>query len=181
MQTLVVNIAIINADQILLIKREDFEVWCLPGGHVDEGESVAQAAVREAREETGLDVELTRLVGVYSLSSNHGYNSHTIVFAAESSGGKLRWSEDEVLEARYFNPAELPEPLVWLHRQQITDALDGIGGSVARVQTVDWPFDQEMSRESLYQLRDQSGLSRQAFYLRYFGQNHSNDSKLEVK
>ncbi len=61
------SVAIIQAGQILLIQREDFEVWGLPGGQVEAGESIAQAAMREARAETGLDVELTRLVGIYSL------------------------------------------------------------------------------------------------------------------
>ncbi len=60
-----VTVAVIDEDRILLTKREDFEVWCLPGGGVDPGESVAQAAIREAREETGLEVQLTRLVGIY--------------------------------------------------------------------------------------------------------------------
>ena len=61
-----VNIAILKDGKILLTKREDFEVWCLPGGIVEPGESVVEAAVREAREETGLEVGLTRLVEIYS-------------------------------------------------------------------------------------------------------------------
>lgn len=44
-----VNVAVIHNGQLLLTKREDFEVWCMPGGHVDAGESVAQAALREVR------------------------------------------------------------------------------------------------------------------------------------
>jgi ADP-ribose pyrophosphatase YjhB (NUDIX family) len=54
MPSLGVNIAVIQDGQILLTQREDFEVWCLPGGEVDACESIAQAAVREALEETGL-------------------------------------------------------------------------------------------------------------------------------
>jgi ADP-ribose pyrophosphatase YjhB (NUDIX family) len=181
MLTLVVNIAVIQANQIILIKREDFEVWSLPGGHVDAGESVAQAAIRETREETGLEVELTSLVGIYSVPGHNGHSSHAVLFSAKPIGGTLRWSEDEVLEARYFDPNHLPEPLIWLHRQRIADALNGLGGGIVRLQQVDWPFESDMTRETLYQLRDQSGLSRQAFYLRYFGQNQIEDGKLEVK
>jgi ADP-ribose pyrophosphatase YjhB (NUDIX family) len=55
-----VNVAVIEDGRVLLTQREDFPVWCLPGGGVDPGESLAQAAVREVREETGLEVELER-------------------------------------------------------------------------------------------------------------------------
>ena len=52
--------------RILLTRRADNGRWCLPGRHVDPGESVAEACVREVLEETGLAVEVTRLIGVYS-------------------------------------------------------------------------------------------------------------------
>ena len=58
MPAITVNVAVIHENQILLTKRGDFEIWCLPSGGVEEGESVAQAAIRETKEETGLDVEL---------------------------------------------------------------------------------------------------------------------------
>ncbi|SRR6266704_1975788 len=59
------KVVVIDAGRILLVQREDFKTWGLPGGHVEDGESVAQAAVREVLEETGFEVELTRLVGIY--------------------------------------------------------------------------------------------------------------------
>ena len=46
-----VNVAIMSESKVLLTRREDFEVWCLPGGAVDDGESLARAAVREAEED----------------------------------------------------------------------------------------------------------------------------------
>lgn len=61
-----VAVAIFQDEQILLTQREDFEVWCMPGGQLDSNESIAQAAMREVYEETGLEVRLTRLVGIYS-------------------------------------------------------------------------------------------------------------------
>ncbi len=59
---------VINDEQgkIVFIKRNDLPVWDLPGGHVEEGESLVEAAIREVKEETGLDVRITRLVGIYS-------------------------------------------------------------------------------------------------------------------
>ncbi len=66
MPTLGVNVAIFQDSEVLLIQRSDLPVWALPGGGVDNGESVAQAATREALEETGLEVALTRLVGICS-------------------------------------------------------------------------------------------------------------------
>src|SRR5450759_3220535 len=60
-------VAVIKDGQILLTKREDFEVWCLPGGSVEDGEPLATTAVREVFEETGLHVCLDKLVGIYSI------------------------------------------------------------------------------------------------------------------
>jgi ADP-ribose pyrophosphatase YjhB (NUDIX family) len=165
-----VAVAILDDNRILLIKREDFEVWALPGGGVDAGESLAQAAVREAREETGLRVSLTRLVGVYSRPHwDHG-GDHVVLFAAAPIGGILLQDakgDREVLDARYFARHELPEALVPWHRQRVCDALDGVGGGVAWSHTAIWPFAQGMTREELYDLRDRSGLSRQQFYALY--------------
>src|SRR5579885_3187653 len=54
-----VGVVVQDAGRVLLIKREDFEVWALPAGGVESGETLAQTAIREVREETGLVVELT--------------------------------------------------------------------------------------------------------------------------
>jgi 8-oxo-dGTP pyrophosphatase MutT (NUDIX family) len=167
-------------NSVLLTQREDFEVWCLPGGDTDARESVAQAAIREAYEETGLEVELTHLVGIYSLPEWRVGGNHNVLFAARPVGGVLQPAEEEVLDVGYFDPHDLPNPLIWWHRQRILDALNGAGRSVVWSQNVVWPFEQEVARQELYYLRDQSGLSRQEFYLQYFKQLDSNIEKLEV-
>ena len=62
-----VNVAVTNdAGELLLIRRTDNGNWALPGGAVDLGESLAQAAVRETREESGIDCEITGLSGIYT-------------------------------------------------------------------------------------------------------------------
>ena len=93
--------------QIVLVQRAiepGYGKWVFPGGYVDRGEEVQHAAVREAREETGLDVRLDRLINIYS------YTGHTpviVVYAATMTGGSLA-CDDEGLEAKFFAPEAIP-------------------------------------------------------------------------
>lgn len=167
MATLGVAIAIIQAGRVLLTKRDDFHVWCLPGGAVDNHESLADSALREAREETGLELELGRLVGMYSQPNWEGGSNHLAVFAAVPAGGALRLALGETVDVGYFGRGELPHPLVAWHRQPLEDALDGLGGVVRSI-AYDWPFAPHLTRREVYALRDQSGLTRQRFYLQHF-------------
>lgn len=170
------NIAIFQSGRILLTKREDFEVWCLPGGVVEGGESIAQAAIREAREETGLVVELLRLVGVYStIPGVYGADWHAAVFSARPNGGALSPQANEVLELHYFDPDELPDDLLWWHRQRIVDACEGLGGSACWRQEAT-PVRGAFSRQELYTLRDHSDLPRSEFYRRYVEPTRSGET-----
>lgn len=164
MPILGVNIAIIQDGKVLLTKRQDFEVWCLPGGEVDDGESLGQAAIREAYEEVGLQVKLERLVGIHSRPQWLGRGSHVVLFAAKIIGGELCIQPQEVIEARFFSEEELPEQLLLGHLQQIKDALGGMRGAVW-THASEWNFEPGISRDQLYAQRDASGLSPADFYL----------------
>src|SRR5512142_843046 len=108
---LAVNVAVVHEGKILLTQREDFETWILPSGGVEDGESLAQGAIREAKEETGLDVELTRLVGVYSRMGGGMPDVHAVLYAAKSVGGEIRTQPHETVEIAYFSFDHLPEDL----------------------------------------------------------------------
>jgi ADP-ribose pyrophosphatase YjhB (NUDIX family) len=159
-----VAVAILENNTVLLVRREDADVWCLPGGAVDEGESVSEAAIREVREETGLQVELTSLVGVYSRPS---WSSHQVIFAATSIEGIEQTQLGETTALGWFPPEALPTIVPW-HRQPIQDVLQGTGGS--SVWSLDWlwPFPPDLSRQEIYARRDQSPLSRSEFFLQHF-------------
>lgn len=175
-----VTIAIIHDGRVLLTRREDFEIWCLPGGAVDDGETVAQAALREAREETGLTVELTRMVGIYYKPEWTRRGVHLTLFAARPVGGALRLDPREVIEAGFFDPRDLPAPLLWGHRQQILDAVSGAGGGLVWEHTGVPPLNQDVNQMELYALRDRSGLARRQFYVECLEPPAGDTLRLEV-
>ena len=87
-----VSVVVTNdADEILLIRRTDNGTWALPGGAMDIGESLAQAAIRETKEETGIDCEITGLSGIYTDPG------HVILY---TSNGEVRQEFSIVLTAR---------------------------------------------------------------------------------
>jgi 8-oxo-dGTP diphosphatase len=93
--------------RIVLVKRAiepGYGKWVFPGGYVDRGEEVMMAAIREAREEAGLDVRIDRLIGIYSYA---GRTPIIIVYAATVLSGELAVDE-EGLEAHWFEPSAIP-------------------------------------------------------------------------
>jgi ADP-ribose pyrophosphatase YjhB (NUDIX family) len=160
-----VAVAVLHEGKVLLTKREDSEMWCLPGGGVDDGEALAAAAVREVREESGLEVRLTRLVGIYSRPA---WSNHSAIFAAEWVGGALAPHPAEVVEAGFFDPAALPEDVLRWYRRPIREAAAGVGGSAVWTLDVPWPVPPGTSRAEVYARRDRSGLSRLEFARRHF-------------
>jgi 8-oxo-dGTP diphosphatase len=97
----------VDDGRIVLVRRAiepGYGLWVFPGGYVDRGESVTGAAIREAREEAGLDVELERLVNIYSYADR---SLIVIVYAARAIGGDL-CVDEECLEAQVFAPSDIP-------------------------------------------------------------------------
>lgn len=123
---------IARGDELLLVRQNYGQrYWSLPGGSMEPGESVEQAAVREAKEETGLDVLLARLVGIYSKPAQ---DALAICFEGEVLGGSLAEATDEVVECRYFRADALPEPHRAHLRERVADWKQGRPDAVWRTQ-----------------------------------------------
>jgi 8-oxo-dGTP diphosphatase len=119
-----VDIIIELSSGIVLIKRKNPpHGWALPGGFVDYGESYEHAAVREAREETGLEVELVRQFHTYS-NPDRDPRQHTAstVFIATADG--IPKGGDDALQAKIFNRENLPK-LVFDHQTIVEDYFSG--------------------------------------------------------
>ena len=112
---------VVEQDEKLLMVRRAIQpgigLWSFPGGYVDQGEVVEKAAAREVLEETGLQVDIIALLGIFS------EDGHPVVLAAY--GGKQVGGEiipgDEVLEMGFFSPNGLP-PLAFSRDLQVLDA-----------------------------------------------------------
>jgi ADP-ribose pyrophosphatase YjhB (NUDIX family) len=110
-----------TAEGVLLVKQNvGAGLWGIPGGHMDPSETVEQAAVREMREETGLSVELGRVVGFYTVPSEQAVS---VVFEAVITGGELQRVTHETADARFFAPGQLPAEFRRGHRQRVLDFL----------------------------------------------------------
>jgi len=111
MRPVAADALIVKEGRIVLVKRgkEPFEgKWVLPGGFVDAGESVEEACVREAKEETGLDVQVKELVGVFSNPERDPRGTVGIAFLCGVIGGELKGGDD-AREAEWFSLERLPE------------------------------------------------------------------------
>jgi ADP-ribose pyrophosphatase YjhB (NUDIX family) len=120
-----VDIIIECNDAIILIKRKNPPAgWALPGGFVDYGESIESAAIREAKEETGLEIELIRQFHTYS-DPKRDPRHHTIttVFVARAQGRPS--AGDDAQEIGIFRRENLPEQIAFDHREIINDYYTG--------------------------------------------------------
>lgn len=126
--------------QILLGHRRDIDWWNLPGGGMEAGETVDEAVCREVYEETGLEVKVEQLVGVYSKPQKQEV---VLTFLCKVIGGTLQPTE-ETRESRYFAPDEIPANTLPKHRQRIEDALLNHPGAVIRAQRSSSQDDQKI-------------------------------------
>ncbi|MDY6932100.1 MAG: NUDIX hydrolase [Halobacteriota archaeon] len=130
MPSLTVDTIIVHKGKIVVIKRKypPFEGdYALPGGFVEDGERVEEAAIREAEEETGLRVRLVELNGVYS-DPKRDPRRHTvsICYIAESIGGELKEGSDAI-DVETFKINDLPK-LAFDHDEMINNASEVLNG-----------------------------------------------------
>jgi 8-oxo-dGTP pyrophosphatase MutT (NUDIX family) len=121
---------VLDGERILLTRRADNGRWCLPGGHIDPGENVAEATAREVLEETGLVIRLGRLIGIYSspdylvqYKDGNKVQFVSTCIAGEVVGGEMRLSH-ETTEVGFFEPSALEGmDIMETHLIRIEDAM----------------------------------------------------------
>ncbi|TPG72880.1 NUDIX domain-containing protein [Brevibacillus laterosporus] len=112
MATKMVSTVIIQEDRVLLIREDSEEkggLWNIPSGVVQAGEKIMDAAVRETRTKTGLDVDLISLSGIYQFVSATGKQLVRNVFTAKVIGGSVQIDGKEIIEARWFSFPEIDQ------------------------------------------------------------------------
>jgi 8-oxo-dGTP diphosphatase len=119
---------LIEDGKILLIKRgrEPFlGQWATPGGRIEEGETAEECARREMKEETGLDVEIIKLTGIYSDPKRDPRGIIAAAYLVRRVGGAVKGGDDAA-EAKWFELGKLP-PLCADHGKIVADALAQLG------------------------------------------------------
>ncbi|MBG9656998.1 NUDIX domain-containing protein [Bacillus firmus] len=107
---LVVSTTIVQDGKVLMIKEKKATVknkWNFPSGHVEKGEDILEAACREVKEETGLDVKLTHTTGIYNFISSTDHQVILFHFIAQITGGVLSLQEEEIADSKWVNLSNL--------------------------------------------------------------------------
>jgi len=121
--------------ELLLQKRSNTEnIWGLPGGALEVGESIEEAAIREVKEETGLDIEVDYLIGVYSkylFEYPNGDKSQSICYLFKGTilGGEFMLDNEETFALKFFAKDNLPPLFTEQHMDAIRDFFDGKVGA----------------------------------------------------
>lgn len=117
--------------EILLQKRKDVNQWCIISGHVEFGETIEQAMLREIKEETNSSADLIRFIGVYSSPASQTYNypDRTVQYVTSYFEAKLSteiaegFSNNETQELKFFSPDQLPCELATINTYWLSDAM----------------------------------------------------------
>ncbi|MEM4134252.1 MAG: NUDIX hydrolase [Candidatus Micrarchaeia archaeon] len=121
-----VDVVVIHNNEILLIKRKKppfIGKWCLPGGFVEINEDIEHAAIRETKEETGVDIELLGIIGVYSSPKRDKRHTISIAFLAFPKDNTINLiKNEEVKEVKWFDLDKVPK-LGFDHNEIIKDAI----------------------------------------------------------
>jgi 8-oxo-dGTP diphosphatase len=102
---------VMNEDNKILLLRAPDRGWEMPGGQVDEGESLTTAAIRETREETGIDIEIIRFCGIFQNVKGSICNT---LFLGRPIGGEFRTSSESI-EIGYFTIEEAMKMVTWMN------------------------------------------------------------------
>ncbi len=129
---------------VLLARRRDIGWWNLPGGGLEAGETVDEGLRREVLEEVCVEVEIVRLVGVYSKPQK---DEVVLTFLCRLPAGQetLVGTSEEVSETGWFDPRELPTDLLPKHRQRVLDAIAGKAEVILRAQRTTTEEDQGLA------------------------------------
>lgn len=120
MQDAALAIVIDTNNSILLVKRKDVPVWVIPGGGIDPLESPEKAAVRETKEETGVDVTISKHIATYTPINRLASTTYLFLCTPEKEVA-ITHQQEEVAEARFFPINSLPLKLFFLHKTFIEE------------------------------------------------------------
>ena len=130
-------VVINERDEVLLVLREDFRIWTLPGGGLEPNETWEQAAVRETLEETGYEVAIKQYVGEYWRPQlSHGEGDLMRVFIARMTGASPSQHDKESIDVQWFSVAALPKRMFRFAREHLHDALTFSSSPVSKEQSL---------------------------------------------
>lgn len=136
-----IAVAIFNEKgEILLQKRKDVNKWGIISGHVEFGETIEHAVIREIKEETDASAAIVRFIGVYSSpeSQTYSYPGRTVQYVTSYFEARLAgdisagFSNSETQELRFFRTDSIPQDLALVNEHWLTDALDREAGIFIR-------------------------------------------------